>query len=111
MKAQPAATRTPEAEHHPEHVGFVIEKVSFLVCFGHLKGGVRETRSLEPILIGWRPSTRWPSPMNVQSALCTVKPALFDVQGALCTSAPRWGANEREARVGTNICIEMNQFA
>ena len=48
VKAQPAATRTPEAEHHPEHVGFVIEKVSFLVCFGHLKGGVRETRSLEP---------------------------------------------------------------
>ena len=44
--------------------------------------------------------------MNVQMALCTVKPALLDVQVALCTSAPRWGANEREASVGTNILKE-----
>ena len=45
--------------------------------------------------------------MNVQMALCTVKPALLDVQVALCTSAPRWGANEREASVRTNIRIEL----
>ena len=48
-KAQPAATRSPEAEHRPENVVFVIEKALFLACFGHLKGGVRETISLEPI--------------------------------------------------------------
>ena len=28
-KAQPAATRIPEAEHHLENVVFVIEKASF----------------------------------------------------------------------------------
>ena len=49
MEAQPAETRIPEAEHHLENVVFVIEKPSLLACFGHLKGGVRETISLEPI--------------------------------------------------------------
>ena len=28
-EAQPAATRIPEAEHHPENVVFVVEKASF----------------------------------------------------------------------------------
>ena len=48
-KAQPAATRIPEAGHHLENVVSVIEKASFWTCFGNLKGGVRETISLEPI--------------------------------------------------------------
>ena len=30
------------------------------------------------------------SPLDVQRALCTVKPALLDVQRTLCTAAPRW---------------------
>ena len=29
VKAQPAATRIPEAVHHPENVVFVVEKASF----------------------------------------------------------------------------------
>ena len=49
--------------------------------------------------------------MNVQMALYTVKPALLDAQGALGTSAPRWGANEREASVGTNILKESTPTA
>ena len=48
MEAQPAETRIPEAEHHPENVVFVIEKVLFLACFGHLKGGVHDPASLGP---------------------------------------------------------------
>ena len=47
--AQPAATRIPEAKHHPKNVVFVIEKVSFYVFSGHLKGGVREIIFLVPI--------------------------------------------------------------
>ena len=44
-----AAARNLEAEPHPENVVFVIEKTSFWECFDHLKGGVRDTRFLEPI--------------------------------------------------------------
>ena len=48
-EAQPAATRIPEAEHHPENDVSVVEKASFLASFGHLKGGVRETIFSVPI--------------------------------------------------------------
>ena len=44
-----AAAKNLEAEPHPENVVFVIEKTSFWECFDHLKGGVRDTRLLEPI--------------------------------------------------------------
>ena len=38
-----------EAEPKPENVVFVIEKTSFGTYFGHLKGGVRDIRFLEPV--------------------------------------------------------------
>ena len=44
-------TRIPEAETHIENVVFVIEKASFLACFGHLKGGVHDPCIMEPIYL------------------------------------------------------------
>ena len=41
--------RRPSSQQHLESAVFVVEKASFLTCFGHLKGGVRETIFLEPI--------------------------------------------------------------
>ena len=46
-----AATRIPEAEPHPENVVFVIEMVSFSTCYGHVKGGVHDPSSMEPIYV------------------------------------------------------------
>ena len=45
------AERFPEAEPHLENVMLVVGKVSFQICFGNLKGGVRETIFLEPIYL------------------------------------------------------------
>ena len=43
------ATPNLETEPHPETVVFVIEKTSLGTYIGHFKGGVRDTRFLEPI--------------------------------------------------------------
>ena len=49
LGARGAAAPNLEAELHSENVVFVIEKTPFGIYFDHLKGGVRDTRFLEPI--------------------------------------------------------------
>ena len=44
-----SSAATDHAEPHPENVAFVVGKTSFRPYFDHLKGGVRDTRFLEPI--------------------------------------------------------------
>ena len=44
-----AATPNLEAESYSETIVFVVEKTPFGAHFDHLKGGVRDTRFLEPI--------------------------------------------------------------
>ena len=45
LQSQTTHAESLEAEPHPENVVFVIEKT----YFDHLKGGVRDTRFLEPV--------------------------------------------------------------
>ena len=49
LAACKAAAPNLEAEPHSENVVFVIETTSFGTYFDHFKGGVHDTRFLEPI--------------------------------------------------------------